>query len=216
MSEIPVIHFFMLRHGESDANARCVYAGQFDTPLTDLGHAQAGQVASHVPRLEIKPEIVIHSHLSRAIDTARPSANALGLEMIEDIAWAEQHYGDWQGVPHEQVKEQRAAGMDPPNGESYEDFRQRIVQAAITTFAQYKMPLIVCHGGCFRALAEHYGLPAIRVKNTTLYEFVPQEQSAEFPWTVYRYDRETGEKCPDDHFCVENLTTSARRRYPHE
>lgn len=216
MFEIPAVHFFMLRHGESDANARKVYAGQMDSPLTELGRAQADKVSHIMPQLEVKPQTVIHSHLSRAIDTAKPSAKALGLQTLEDPKWAEQHFGDWQGVAHEEVMAQRTAGVTPPNGESNDEFRDRIVQAAVGTFKQYERPLIVCHGGCFRALAEHYSLPAIRVQNTTLYEFIPQKDPAVFPWTVYRYDRETGEKCLDDHFTANNVTKSAHPQYLHE
>lgn len=59
-------HFYMIRHGETEANAAQIMAGSMDTPLTENGITQAKEAAKIVEALNIKPQAIVHSHLSRA------------------------------------------------------------------------------------------------------------------------------------------------------
>ena len=53
--------------------------------------------------------------------------------------------------------------------------------------------LIVCHGGVMRAFGALYGLPVPpKFQNAHLYEFMPNDQKAHFPWTVFDY-----QLCPE-------------------
>ena len=193
--EIPVKHFYMLRHGESEANAAKIYSGLMDTPLTKLGFKQANAVAETVQNIEIKPKVIVHSHLQRARDTAKPTADLLNLEMITMEEWAEQDMGEWQGVPHNEVRHFREEGMDPPSGETNSQFKERVANALKVTLEHYTIPLIVCHGGCFRAFSENYGLEIRGIRNTILHEYVPSEDPEKhFPWEVYTYETEITEK----------------------
>ena len=67
---IPSKHFYMIRHGQTEANAAQIMAGSIDSPLTALGRQQAKNVHDILENLEIKPKTIIHSHLSRAKETA--------------------------------------------------------------------------------------------------------------------------------------------------
>ncbi len=198
---VPIKHFYMLRHGESVANAERMYSGQIDTPLTKTGILQADIAARVASKLQMPPKIAIHSHLQRAKFTAAPFAHKLGLDMIEIPEWAEQHYGDWQGILHEEVRHLRDAGIDPPNGERNEDFITRISNVLKITLQKYESPLIVCHGGCFRAVSNYFGGTVRGSKNATLYEFVPAENiGGGFPWVVFQYDSENGHRKQVDDF----------------
>ncbi|MCB9963339.1 MAG: histidine phosphatase family protein [Rhodospirillales bacterium] len=213
MNTPPVKQFYMLRHGESAANAAGIYSGQMDTPLTELGEAQAAQAAHLLQqklqlqqRQEQVPQVIIHSHLQRARETARPIAAACRLEMIEKDIWGEQHIGIWSGRLHEDVRNMRLAGVEPPEGETNDAFISRIVRAATKTLAEYEVPLIVCHGGCFRALAAHYGLNVSGILNCLLYEFVPSQQEGRFPWDVYVYDATNGQKhIAEEFMCADSV-----------
>ena len=68
---------YLVRHGESEANAAGVFAGQSDSPLTARGRAQAEDVAAALASLEI--DRVVASDLARALDTATVIAARHGL-----------------------------------------------------------------------------------------------------------------------------------------
>ena len=191
---IPLKPFCMARHGQTEANRDKIFSGQQETPLTDLGLQQAQDLAEAVQNARVKIEHIIHSDLSRAQETARPVAERLGLSTIEHKAWKEIDYGDWQGEPHEKIMPMRQKGMPPPNGETDDLFFARIAGAAMGTLVSYDNPLIVCHGGCFRAFAGIYGLEARNFPNAVLHEFVPAPEREIFPWEVYIHDPESGER----------------------
>ncbi len=192
---IPVKHFYMLRHAESEANAAKIYSGMMDTPLTNAGKAQAEAAAKVVVNLTEKPNIIVHSHLVRTKQTAQPILDYLNLETVEIPKWAEQDYGDWQGQPHSKVRHLRESGIDPVGGEANVQFERRIYGALKQTLLNYDRPLIVCHGGCFRALSQIYGGKIRGSQNATLHEFVPKEtQHSGFPWDIYTYNSESLEK----------------------
>lgn len=186
---IPLKRFYMIRHGETEANAAQIMAGSLDSPLTLAGREQARAVQDIVKNLPEKPTIVVHSHLSRARDTARIINESLGLPMIEDADFAEIHAGDLEGVPWSQCGD-FDDWRDMPNGERFEDFFERIKRAKrrILT-SDTELPLIVSHGGVFRALAKLYGMETPSVRNCHLHEFTPADgKKSGLPWDVWHYD----------------------------
>lgn len=58
---------YLVRHGESVANLEGIYAGQMDTPLTDLGRQQALGAGDKLK--DIQFDKVFSSDLSRAFET---------------------------------------------------------------------------------------------------------------------------------------------------
>ena len=66
------VTLLLVRHGQSAGNARRVFSGSADVPLTATGRAQAAALAD---RLAHEPIAAVYaSPLSRARDTARPTA----------------------------------------------------------------------------------------------------------------------------------------------
>ena len=55
----------LVRHGESTANLEGLFAGDYDAPLTDLGHAQAECTANFVIS-NYQVDAVFSSDLARA------------------------------------------------------------------------------------------------------------------------------------------------------
>ena len=72
----------LVRHGQSELNAAGRLAGRLDTPLTELGVAQAKAMAASLADLG-EPAAVISSPLQRARDTAA----AIGLPVVVDQRW---------------------------------------------------------------------------------------------------------------------------------
>ena len=187
---IPAKHFYMIRHGETEANAAQVMAGSTDSPLTENGRKQAYQAQKIVDMLEEKPARIYHSHLSRARDTALIINEVLNVEMVEDPDLSEICAGDWEGVPWSECMEIVDNWVQGPGGEHPEDFFERIKRGKRKALEDTDTPvLIVCHGGVMRAFGKIHGqnAPAL-FKNAHLYEFLPAPEKNDFPWVVYDYE----------------------------
>ncbi len=65
------MNIYFIRHGESESNEQNLFAGRFDTPLTNLGMEQAKQALARVKTLKLHFDEIHHSPLSRATDTAK-------------------------------------------------------------------------------------------------------------------------------------------------
>lgn len=199
---IPARHFYMIRHGETEANQKQIMAGSADSPLTDLGRAQAEAARIVVENLEIKPAAIYHSHLSRARDTAEIINTTLQIPSYEDPDLAELHAGGLEGAPYSQCRPMLDGWTDPPGGETFEFFFERIARAKTKAFTAHpdKPVLIVCHGGVFRGFAKLYGLDIWGVRNCELHEFIPNP-STDFPWLAHRLEYSAGIlKTPSESF----------------
>lgn len=117
----------VVRHGQTDHNARGLLLGHLDVDLDDVGRAQAAAVAAAVPR----PDVVISSPLGRA----RQTAAAFGVPVEVAEAWIEIDYGEWDGVPTGEVPPEawqawRAdPDFSPPGGESLAHLTARVHDA---------------------------------------------------------------------------------------
>lgn len=188
---IPVKHFYMIRHGETEANVARKMAGSVDSPLTPNGRRQADSVRVIIEQLETKPAAIVHSHLSRARDTAHIINANLKLPVYEDQDFSELHSGDWEGADYQTCAPMLNDWADPPNGETYEQFFTRLKRAKKRALESYPGPvLIVCHGGVVRGFWKMFGIDAPYVKNCHLYEFYPANNPQIFPWQAHVYDYE--------------------------
>lgn len=86
---------YVARHGESDWNREGRYQGRRESPLTDLGQQQAAALAQALTGSGAQR--VICSPLGRCLETARPVAAALGVELEIDPLLLEIAHGTWEG-----------------------------------------------------------------------------------------------------------------------
>ncbi len=184
---LPAIPFYVIRHGESVANLGQYTSGHVDVELTEKGLQQARDAAKIVAQLELKPTVIIHSHLQRAKKTAEIINEGLGIPMIEDPIIAEQFFGEWEGVSWEVTRQLIRDAVDPPKGETHPAFHER-VKTAISKFVnEHKGPVMfVCHGGVFRAIGAMHGTNMTGVHNCALHYFEPTEHET-FPWAVKKF-----------------------------
>lgn len=186
-SPLPPYSFYMVRHGESEANVRNVVAGGgLDSPLTEKGIEQAKTLASVIHHLAVKPSRVYHSPQIRARDTAKHLNQSLQLEMVEIHDLKEHVFGDWENVVWDTIRLLQAQGANPPNGETYEDFTARVSRAIHHIFEtpHEAPPILVAHGGLFRSIGRLYNIPIEHVPNCSLYQFTPALENIHFPWSV--------------------------------
>lgn len=194
---LPAKHFYMIRHGETEANAAQIMAGRLDTPLTAKGREQAMAAGRVLAALPIRPQAIYHSTLSRARDTAMIMNEELNLPLFADHDLQEIHAGDLEGAPYEECRALFTGWPNLPNGETHLNFFERIKRGKLRALSGSHEPvLIVCHGGVMRALGELYGIsPPARFANAHLYEFTPVRSDSasssgsktDFPWEVWDY-----------------------------
>jgi broad specificity phosphatase PhoE len=187
---IPLKHFYMIRHGETEANAAHIMAGSLDSPLTALGRQQAQNVRRIVQNLSVLPKTILHSPLSRARETAQIINTTLKIPMVEDPDLAELHAGDWEGRPYSECNMLLKGWVDCPGGETAKDFFARIKRVKQRILARPEEPvLVVCHGGVMRAFGKIYGREApAAFRNCHLHEYIPAPHMEKFPWEVWNYD----------------------------
>ncbi|MHC1560656.1 histidine phosphatase family protein [Actinomycetospora sp. C-140] len=126
----------LVRHGQSEANARGVMCGRSDPPLTETGRRQAGALAAGLPR----PTRLVSSPLARARETA--SLFAADVDVEVDTRWTEMDYGELDGQPMTALDGDawRAWRSDPEHvpagGESLAAVRARVAAACTDLVAE--------------------------------------------------------------------------------
>ncbi|MDG2525822.1 histidine phosphatase family protein [Stenotrophomonas sp. HITSZ_GD] len=156
MSKAPIIE--LLRHGHTGQRS---YRGQLDDPLSALGWEQLRATAAAGTW-----DAVVSSTLQRCAAFAAELATQRGLPLRLDARLAEYHFGDWQGVPIEDIDRDAGPALGrfwadpvnhpPPAGEPFAAFRGRLSAALDQIVAEHagsgRRVLVVTHGGAIRAL----------------------------------------------------------------
>ena len=158
----------LIRHGETAWNREKRLQGQIDIALSDVGERQARSLAE---RFDVKAnadanaqaalivDVVLSSDLSRAMQTAAPVAEALGLPIIPEPGLRERHYGVFQGTTRDQIALQwphdharwmaHDPDFTPEGGESMRQLSARVVRTLASIGRAYAGKTVVCvtHGG---------------------------------------------------------------------
>ena len=90
----------LLRHGESEWNAKNLFTGWVDVALSDKGRAEAARGGQLLKEANLLPDILHTSLLTRAINTADialASAGIVGIPIKRSWRLNERHYGALQG-----------------------------------------------------------------------------------------------------------------------
>lgn len=94
---------YLVRHGETQSNARGVLQGALDSPLTRRGRQQALDVAAALRARNVLPALMLASPQGRAQTTLEIIREALpalkGVPARIELCLAEMNYGTCQGVP---------------------------------------------------------------------------------------------------------------------
>ncbi len=127
----------LVRHGESDWNAKNLFTGWVDVDLTDKGRAEAVRAGQQLKEAGILPDIVHTSVQRRAITTANLSLDAADRHWIpvkRDWRLNERHYGALQGKNKKQTLEEfgeeqfmlwrRSYDVPPPPIDADDEFAQ--------------------------------------------------------------------------------------------
>ncbi len=102
--KMPVTRLLFIRHGQSGGNAEGRFGGHSPTPLSDLGINQAKITADALEKENI--DVIYSSDLIRAVQTAKPLAEKLNLEINKTNAFRERDVGVLEGLTFKESKEQ--------------------------------------------------------------------------------------------------------------
>ncbi|MFI6501961.1 phosphoglyceromutase [Nonomuraea typhae] len=99
----------LLRHGESDWNAKGLFTGWVDVSLSAKGEEEARRGGRLLAEAGVIPDVVCTSLLNRAIQTAQLALAEAGLAWLPvKRSWRlnERHYGALQGKDKAQTREE--------------------------------------------------------------------------------------------------------------
>ena len=127
----------LLRHGQSEWNAKNLFTGWVDVPLSDQGRQEAVHGGELMKQENILPDVVFTSLLRRAIMTANLSLDAADRHWIPvKRSWRlnERHYGALQGKDKKAIRDEygdeqfmlwrRSYSTPPPEIELGSEFSQ--------------------------------------------------------------------------------------------
>lgn len=184
-----MISLWLVRHGLTDWNSEKRYQGQNQTPLNELGRAQARALGQKLAT--IQPAVVFSSDLPRALETARIAIRG---PIVSDARLREPDYGQFQGCTYGEMEAltptvyrrwQADRSVPPPDGEPVTAVLERIrdfVAQLRSTYPQQQV-IAVSHGELIALmLAELSGCDPAQFR-----QFTPDNASV----TTVRLERET-------------------------
>ncbi len=159
----------LVRHGETDYNAKRIFQGYGDIPLSDLGRRQAAQVAERLKNMPV--DVFYSSDILRTMQTAEAISQRVTMTPTPCEGLREWHVGDWEGKPVDEFEAHLEAigahvvSYVPEGGESQLQTQARMVaqMEAFTTQHLGQTVLCVSHGRAIDMFARHVlGLDAMR------------------------------------------------------
>lgn len=172
----------LIRHGETDWNAKGIIQGTLNTELNNRGKQQAESCAVYLSKGNW--DLIISSPLIRAKDTATIIANKVSLNVQVMDELMEKHYGEAVGSPlidktlHDHV------------GEQFIHFKKRVLTGLNRVIENYdnKKIILVTHGDVIQVILTtlfHGNEYNIKVKNASLSEI----EYNKFQWTINYFNR---------------------------
>lgn len=199
----------VVRHGQSVSNLNQCFTGQNETPLTDLGRAQAEATARYLDRFCIHR--IYSSDLSRAMDTAKPTAKRQGVDIEMRPALREIYAGEWEMQPYTVLREKYRASYErwlkdlgrahPEGGESTQELAARVFTEVDRILGENrgKTVAIFTHATPTRMLAcRWFGIPTLEAARVPFctnasVSVVEYEDDGSFRLVQYGYDQHQGD-----------------------
>ena len=202
-------HLIITRHGYSEYNKTRMYTGQVDVALTDLGLRQAARTAEYVAET-YKIDAIYSSDLRRAMSTAIPLSERLGIPVIKEPLIKEIYGGLWENkfmpeidkLYHDdyQVYKTTIGLARCTGGESLAELQARALEGMrkISEANDGKTVFVATHGGVLLALISAWmGLPLEKMHetppatNSSITEVI--YENGEFKIVKYSFDDHLGE-----------------------
>ena len=162
-------NLILVRHGQSEWNAKNLFTGWKDPGLTDQGVSEAKNAGKLILEQDIEFDVMYTSMLSRAQKTGDIILGILNhkeIPIIKNEALNERHYGSLAGLNKDDARKKwgeeqvhiwrRSFDIPPPDGESLKDTADRVLPYFETEIMPKVISgssiLIAAHGNSLRAL----------------------------------------------------------------
>jgi probable phosphoglycerate mutase len=159
---------YLIRHGQTNGN-RDRIVQMPDTPLSELGHQQAEQLAQRFQNIPIAT--IICSDYLRTQQTAAPLHALKHSTFSLQPLLRERSFGDLRGKAYDEIDTDFfAESYSPPNGETHQQFVERVNMAwefILSTYHKIQGNIVVMtHGLVLRELITQHlivdkGMPSL-------------------------------------------------------
>ena len=159
----------LVRHGQSEWNAKNLFTGWKNPGLTSAGEKEAIDAGNLIKERDIKFSIMFTSALKRAQITGQMILDVIdqtNIEVIKDQALNERDYGELAGLNKDDARKQwgeeqvhiwrRSYDIPPPGGESLKNTAERELpyfnSLILPKLLQGENILVAAHGNSLRSL----------------------------------------------------------------
>ena len=159
----------LVRHGQSEWNAKNLFTGWKDPDLTSVGTKEAINAGSLIKQRDLQFSMMFTSALKRAQITGQISLDILeqtDIKVVKNQALNERNYGDLSGLNKNDARKEwgeeqvhiwrRSYDVPPPGGESLEDTSERVLpyfnSSILPKIIQGENILVAAHGNSLRSL----------------------------------------------------------------
>ena len=154
-----MLHFILIRHGETSWTKEKRYQGSTNTQLTTLGKKQIQRFSKEITRYQ--PDIIFSSALDRSRESAEILCSEMNIKPTVDKRLNEMSFGRWEGKTANKLIEEGNKRYDrwmkgglatPQGGETVAALRKRVKSFINDTVKKHddKKIVIVTHGGTIR------------------------------------------------------------------
>jgi broad specificity phosphatase PhoE len=156
--EQPLMSIYLIRHGQTNGNRDRILQTP-DTPLSDVGHQQAKQLAESFQSISIGN--IICSDYIRTQQTVAPLRAIKQSAFTLEPLLRERSFGDLRGKAYDDIDTDFfAPGYAPPNGETHLQFVERVNLAWEAILASYEETqgslIVMTHGLVLRELINQH------------------------------------------------------------
>ena len=159
----------LVRHGQSEWNAKNLFTGWKNPDLTSDGKKEAINAGSLIKERNIQFSMMFTSALKRAQITGQIILDGIeqpDIEVVKDEALNERDYGDLSGLNKDDARKEwgeeqvhiwrRSFDVPPPGGESLKDTAERVLpffnSSILPKIIEGKNILVAAHGNSLRSL----------------------------------------------------------------
>lgn len=152
--------FLLIRHGDTDVVGKRITGRLPGIHINKQGEEQARRL------VRLQADAIFSSPLERAIETALPLSEHLGLKTEVSEAFSEVDFGDWSGLtlaeldalPGWKIFNQFRSSFRLPGGELMLEVQRRVVDELARLTKQYleKTVAVFSHADVIKAAVSHY------------------------------------------------------------
>jgi 2,3-bisphosphoglycerate-dependent phosphoglycerate mutase len=159
----------LVRHGQSEWNAKNLFTGWKDPGLTSIGEKEASNAGILINERNIKFSMMYTSALKRAQITGQMILEGIAqthIEVIKNEALNERDYGDLAGLNKDDARKEwgeeqvhvwrRSYDIPPPGGESLKNTAERVLpyfnSSILPKLLDGENILVAAHGNSLRSL----------------------------------------------------------------